>query len=382
VARYDVIVVGLGAIGSAAACHVASRGLRVLGLDARAPPHTFGSHHGESRIIRMAYYEHPSYVPLLRRAFASWSELQERCGRRLMLRTGGLMVGLPGSELVSGVLASVRAHGLAHEVLDCDAIVTRYPALHVDRDMIAVRDDDAGILFPEACIRAFLDAAVSAGAELRLEEPVAAWKAGANGVEVATAKATYRARTLVLAPGTGMRDLLPELQQHLTIERQVVAHFEPTRAAPVTPERLPIYCVEEPDGAFYYGIPDLGAGCKVGRHHAGLTGEPEDAWRSVTSADVDDLRAFLVRRLPSVDGPVTSSASCLYTNTPDWHFVLDRHPRHPGVIVASVCSGHGFKFASVVGEVVADWAAGSQPPFDLSMFGMPRLIRRRPRPRA
>jgi len=372
---HDVIVVGLGAMGSAAAYHLASRGLRVLGLDAHEPPHVHGSHHGESRIIRTAYYEHPSYVPLLRRAWASWRQLAERSGRQLLLRNGGLMIGLEDGDLVSGVLASARAHGLAHQVLPSRDVEARYPALRIDAAMMAVREDDAGILFPETCIRAFLDGASAAGATLRSGERVMEWSVRASGVEVKTSQATYTAGALVLAPGTGMRDLVPVLRPLLTIERQVVAHFEAARdRAYLVPERLPIFCVEEPDGAFYYGIPDVGSGCKVGRHHAGLTGEASEQSTMVGDEDIDDIRRFLARRLPSANGRVTASATCLYTNTPDFHFVIDRDPRHDNVIVASVCSGHGFKFASVVGEIVADWIGGAEPLFDLSMFSMSRLL--------
>ena len=372
--EHDVIVVGLGAMGSAAACHLATRGLRVLGFDAEAPPHPYGSHHGESRIIRTAYYEHPAYVPLLRRAFASWADLADRSHRRLMLRSGGLMIGLPSGELVSGVLASVRTHGLAHDVLSAGDLMARYPALRVEPAMVAVREDDAGILFPESCIRAFLEGAAAARAELRVGERVVEWQAGDGVVQVATSRGTYTARALVLATGTGLRDLVAELMPRLTIERQVVAHFEPVRnGAEVTPDRLPIFCIEEPDGAFYYGFPDLGTGCKVGRHHAGETGEPGPQWREVTGADIDDIRRFLERHVPSVNGRVASSATCLYTNTPDFHFVIDRHPQHENVVVTSVCSGHGFKFASVVGEIAADWLTGVTPPFDLSMFQLSRF---------
>jgi sarcosine oxidase len=314
-------------------------------------------------------------VPLLRRAFASWTELADRSRRRLMQRTGGLMIGLPSGELVSGVLASVRAHGLAHEVLSAGDLMARYPALRVEPSMVAVREDDAGILFPEGCIRAFLDGAAAAHATLRLGARVIGWRAGPRGVEVETTQGTFGAGALVLAAGAGLRELVAELRPHLAIERQVVAHFEATRdRAQLTPDRLPIFCVEEPDGAFYYGIPDLGRGCKVGRHHAGVIGEPVESWRTVTSAEIDDIRGFLARHLPTANGRVMSSTTCLYTNTPDFHFVIDRHPQHPNVIVTSVCSGHGFKFASVVGEIVADWTTGVDPSYDLSMFSMDRFV--------
>ena len=351
-----MIVVGLGAMGSASADALAARGLRVLGLDADRPPHRQGSHHGESRIIRKAYYEHPGYVPLLERAFAAWRELEERAHETLLRRTGGLMIGASTGELVPGVLASARAHRLQHEVLSPDALAARYPQFRVERPMIAVWENDTGILYPEACVRAFLEGARAAKAELRYGEAVQEWTCGPQGVEVRTARDRYRAAALVLSPGAGMGALVAELRAHLRVERQLVAHFAPVGDAL---QHLPIFCLEEPDGAFYYGFPDLGSGCKIARHHG--------------EADVADLRAFLARRLPQANGALRASEECLYTNTPDFHFLVDRHPRHDEVIVASVCSGHGFKFAPVMGEIIADLVQGKRPAFDLSMFRMARL---------
>jgi sarcosine oxidase len=372
---YDVIVVGLGAMGSAAAYQLASRGVRVLGIDAHHPPHLHGSHHGESRIIRKAYYEHPAYVPLLERTFALWAELAERSGARLLLKTGGLMIGTEAGELVSGVRASVRAHGLAHEFLSTRAVATRYPLFHLDPAMVAVWEADAGILFPESCIRAFLDGATAAHAALRFSEPVQEWKTTGAGVQVTTTRGVYAAGALVLAAGIGMRDLVAELRPQLRVERQVFAHFEPAGDRTLfAPTRFSIFCIEEPDGAFFYGFPDLGGGCKFGRHHDGAIGEPADLTRDVTESDIADLRGFLARRIPAANGTLADSAVCRYTNTPDFHFVIDRHPRLDNVIVASVCSGHGFKFSAVVGEIIADLVAGTTPAFDLSMFRIARLL--------
>lgn len=373
--RYDVIVTGLGAIGSAAAYHLASRGMRVLGIDAYRPPHTYGSHHGESRIIRKAYYEHPAYVPLLERAFAAWTELAERSRTRLLLKTGGLMIGTEGGELVPGVLASVRAHNLAHERLSSSEAMAQYPLFRIDPSMIAVREDDAGVLFPEICIRVLLDGAAAARADLLFSEPVVDWASTPTGVHVATARGSYAARALVLAAGTGMRDLVSELRSDLRIERQVVAHFEPVGGRELfAPDRFPIFCMEEAHGAFYYGFPDLGNGTKFGRHHDGAIDGDERDEGAVTETDIADLRRFFARRIPRANGKLVASAVCRYTNTPDFHFIIDRHPRHGNVVVASVCSGHGFKFAAVVGEIVAKIVAGATPAFDLSMFRIDRFV--------
>jgi len=358
--RYDVIVVGLGAIGSASAYALAAHGLRVLGLDSHPPPHRHASHHGESRIIRKAYYEHPAYVPLLERAFAAWRELEDRAHARLFLRTGGLMIGLPTGELVPGVLASARAHRLPHEVLSSDALAARYPQFRLDPSMVAVWENDAGILHPEACVRAFLEGARAAKAELRYGETAQEWTCGPEGVRVSTARERYSGGALVLTAGAGMGELVTELRAHLRIERQAVAHFATaSEAAALALGRLPIFCLEEPDGAFYYGFPDLGSGCKIARHHG--------------EADIAQIRAFMARRLPQANGALQARDECLYTNTPDFHFLVDRHPRHDEVILASVCSGHGFKFASVMGEIIAELVQGKAPAFDVSLFRMGRL---------
>ena len=358
--KYDVVVIGLGAMGSAAAYALAARGLRVLGLDSHHPPHRHGSHHGESRIIRKAYYEHPAYVPLLERSFAAWRELEGRAGAALLLQTGGLMIGAETGELVPGVLASARTHDLAHEVLSRDALAERYPQFRLDPSMLAVWESDAGILYPEACIRAFLEGARAAGAELRYGEPAQEWSCGSEGVHVTSPRGRYRGAALVLAAGAGMSELVAALRPHLRVERQVVAHFAPaSERAALELQKLPIFCLEEPDGAFYYGFRDLGTGCKVARHHG--------------EADVAQIRGFLERRLPAANGKLRASDECLYTNTPDFHFLLDRHPRHDEVILVSVCSGHGFKFAPVIGEIAANLVQGKRPGYDLSMFRMARL---------
>ncbi len=374
--KFDVIVVGLGAMGASATMQLALRGRSVLGLDVHAPPHQHGSHHGESRIIRKAYYEHPSYVPLLERTFALWSDLEERSKQRLMTLTGGLMIGRPGGELVEGVLESAKQHRLQHTVLSRQQLKERFPVFETDRDMVAVLEPDAGILYPETCVRSFLDLAKAHGAHLRTGEAVREWHAHPDGVTVTTDRATYRASRLALAAGAGLGELVPALRGNLLVERQVVLHLKPREEAPrFRPDQLPIFCLEEPDASFFYGIPDLGNGLKVGQHHAGATNRSaNDVDRSINDQDIGNVRAFLARRMPWANGSLGSSVVCLYTNTPDMHFAIDQLPGQPDVVVASVCSGHGFKFAPVVGEIIADLVEDKRPGFDLSMFGAKRLL--------
>jgi sarcosine oxidase len=369
VPTYDVVVAGLGAMGSAAACELARRGLRVLGLDRHAPPHAFGSSHGETRIIREAYFEHPVYVPLVQRAFELWRALEHASGATLLRETGGLMIGRLDSVLVEGALRSARLHRLPHEVLSAAEVRKHFPALRPDDDMIAVHEPRAGILFPEACIGAFLARAHQQGAELRSDEAVRRWETGSDGVRVFTGQGEYRARRLIVSAGAWVNELLPGHELPLRIERQVLHWFEPVSLADqFAPERCPIHLWQFDEGRFFYGFPDLGTGVKAGFHHDGEATTADSVRRDVAPAEIEAVRSVMRRFLPGADGPLRSSIVCLYTNTPDEHFLIDTHPRHPDVLIASPCSGHGFKFAPVIGEILADLAQDISPGFDLSLF--------------
>ena len=370
----DAIVVGLGAMGSATLAELAARGRRVAGLDRFAPPHALGSSHGKSRIIREAYFEDPRYVPLLQRAYQRWADLERESGRTLWLRTGGLMIGPPQGALVSGAIRSAETHGLPHERLSAAEARADYAALRVPDDAVVVREPRAGMLFPEACIEAQLERARRHGAEIRSDEPALEWAADGDGVEVRTARRRYRASALVLSAGAWLARLLPDLALPLAVARQVLHWFDPA-AHPerFAPERFPIFIWEDEPGRFFYGFPDLGDGVKVARHHEGEAADPDHVRREVAAGEVDAMRATLARWIPDAAGRPRESAVCLYTNTPDQHFVVDVHPGHPQVVIASPCSGHGFKFASALGEVLADLALGRAPAFDLGLFRLDRL---------
>ncbi len=372
---YDVIVVGLGAMGSAAAAEAAGRGARVLGLDRYAPPHALGSSHGRSRIIREAYFEHPLYVPLVQRAYALWERLEERTGARLLVRTGGLMVGPPDGELVAGALRSAETHGLAHEVLTADEVRRRVPGFRPPDDSVAVLEPRAGLLFPERAIAAQLGLAGSAGADLRLGEPVVSWTADGDVVEVRTAGGRYAAARLILAAGAWLGGLVPELALPLEIERAVLAWFGPSVPTPLyAPERFPIFLHELSPGRVWYGFPDTGHGVKVAAHHHGeAVSRPEALRREVKPAEVAPLGDLVRAYLPAAAGPCTETAACMYTNTPDSHFLIDAHPAHPAVLVASPCSGHGFKFSPAIGEILADLALTGTTAFDLTPFRLDRF---------
>ena len=375
--RAEVAVVGLGATGSAALLALARRGVRVIGLDRFSPPHNLGSSHGRSRVIREAYYESPVYVPLVRRAYELWSALERDSGRSLLRQTGGLMLGSPDGTLVQGARQSAELHGLPVESLNAAEIRRRFPVLHPAQHDVGIFEPRAGFLDPEGCVAGALELAVRAGAELRAETPIAGWTTSGSAVRLSTSRGTVECDTLILAAGPWMPGLLGGAPIPLTVERQVMYWVRPTGdRSRFAPDRLPVFIWEwEPDRLFY-GIPDHGAGFKVARHHEGEVVTPDAADRGVSSAEILEMRAILRRTIPEADVPPVEAVTCLYTNTPDRNFVLGAHPSEPRVLLASPCSGHGFKFASVLGELLADLATGRQSGFDLTPFRPDRFAAR------
>ena len=380
-AVYDVVVAGLGAMGSAAAYHLAARGLRVLGLDSHLPGHTRGSSHGETRIIRLSYFEHPSYVPLLRRAYALWHELEQAGHADLLRLTGGLYLGPPESELVAGALRSAVQHHLPHELLGADEVRLRYPQFNPTADIVALYEPEAGYLRPELCIETHLRLATARGAALHHGEPLVSWRADGAGIEVTTPSATYGAGRVVLTTGAWLahhlsRGTVDRLS--LRVERNVPLWLRPVAdPGSFTPGRFPVFIWDTPGGHFY-GIPHVERpGVKVARHHTGVYGDPDTIDRTARDGDAAPVRAFVRHYIPALDGPLEASAVCLYTLTPDGHFVVDVHPETPNVVFATACSGHGFKFASVVGELLADLATTGRTDPAADFLRLGRLALRR-----
>jgi sarcosine oxidase len=366
---HDVAIVGLGAMGSAAAFELSRRGADVIGFDRFTPPHTFGSSHGETRIIREAYFEDPVYVPMVQRAFELWRELERLSGATLLQQTGGLMIGAPGSELVAGALRSARVHGLQHAVLSADEVRARFPVLNPPSDMVAVWEPRAGVLAPEGCVAAHLEQARRRGATLRFDEPVSRWQPDDGHIGVFTGVGRYRAKHLIVSAGAWVGSLFPGMRLPLRTERQVQHWFEPVADADsFSPARCPIHLWQFDGDRFFYGFPDHGGGVKVAFHHGGETTTLEQLRREVTMTEVDAVRAALRRFVPAADGRLLSSVVCLYTNTPDEHFWIDHPPEQPDVLLASACSGHGFKFAPVIGEILADLVQHKPARFDLGVF--------------
>jgi sarcosine oxidase len=356
---FDAIVIGLGAHGSAAALALARRGARVLGLEVGERGHELGSSGGRSRMIRRAYFEDPAYLPLLAEAWAAWDALGAAAGETFVDVTGGLYGGPAESDIFRGSVASAALQGLPHDVLDADEIRRRWPVFTVADEIGALYDPGAGMIRPERAIEAQLRLAQAGGAELRFRERVIDWRpASFGGLEVETDLGVYGADYLVIAAGAWTGSFVPDLTLPLAAERVPVFWFEPTvPIADVSVGRLPIWILDTAVDGSFYGFPyDEDAGLKVARHHSGDIVDPATVDRTERPSDVERVRAFSRGTFPGADGPLRESLVCLYTNTPDLGFVIDAHPRVDGVAYASACSGHGFKFAPVIGEILADLA--------------------------
>jgi sarcosine oxidase len=358
---FDVIVVGIGGMGSATAWQLARRGQRVLGLERFDIPHTMGSSHGVTRIIRLPYYEDPAYVPLLHRAYALWRELEAATGKRVLHTHGSIDAGPAEGRVFAGALTSARLHALEHEVLTGAEVNDRFPGYRLPAGHRAIFQPQGGYVMSERAIVAHVRAAQAAGAEIHAREQVLGWEAkpGGEGVVVTTDRGRYEAGRLVLTAGAWMADLAPLLQGVAVPERQVLAWLQPQAPDLFTPERFPVFNLEVAEGR-YYGFPVVEVpGFKFGRYHHRTEHMPAEAMRrEVDAADESLLREFADRYFPQGTGPTMALRACIFTNTPDEHFILDHHPAHRQVVLASPCSGHGYKFCSVVGEVLADLATG------------------------
>ncbi|MFD4640709.1 N-methyl-L-tryptophan oxidase [Lentzea sp. NPDC058436] len=359
---YDVVVIGLGGMGSAAAYRLAQRGLRVLGLERFTPVHARGSSHGGSRITRQAYFEDPAYVPLLLRAHEMWDQIERDSGERIFHRVGGIIVGGPDSEAIAGSRASAEQWGIRHELLDAGEIRVRFPRLNPWPDEIALYEDGAGLVVPETAVRAHLALAERAGAELHFEEPVTHWEPG----RVTTAKATYEAEHVVVCPGPWAPELLGRLGIPFEIERAVQHYFTPAEDF----RDHPIYIWDRADGTKFYGFPELDGAVKVAFHHGGQPCTADTVDRTVHAHEVEAMANATRSPMPGLAGSFQRAATCLYTNTADRHFVI---AREEGVTVACGFSGHGFKFVPVVGEILADLTIDGATRHPIALFDPARL---------
>jgi sarcosine oxidase len=371
---HDVIVVGLGAMGSAALYHLARRKIRAIGLERFEPGHDRGSSHGRTRIIRHGYFEHPSYVPLVRRAAEMWRELEAASGQKLMTVTGIAEIGRPDSTLVTGTLAASREHKLPHEVLTARELTHRYPAFRLPEDYVAVMQPDAGFVESDAGIRVHLRLAVAAGADIRTSESVVSVEQAGDRVRVRTERKTYEAGAVIIAAGAWSASLVPDLALPLSVTRQVLIWVRPDQPELFRTGWFPVFMIESEQG-IHYGFPMLDDGLlKIAKHHHDReVVDPESYDRTVSAADEATITGPLFRMLPAAAGPVVTAKTCLYTMAPDEDFIIDRIPGRERIVIASPCSGHGFKFAPAIGQALADLALTGRTAADLSRFRLSRF---------
>lgn len=369
--RFNTIVVGLGTMGSAAAYYLARRGKRVLGLERFDIPHDQGSYQGYTRIIRMPYYEHPSYVMLIKRAYELWYEIEREAQTQLFYRTGSLDIGPADSWVFKGALRSATEYELEHEVLTGLELAQRFPGYQLPHEIMALYQPDGGFLTPEECVISYCFEALKHGAELHGREGVLHWEVlpGDEGVRVYTERAIYEADSLVIAAGAWNDEMLDFLRELAVPELQVLAWFQPERPELFTHETFPVFNFLADEGR-YYGFPIHAVpGFKIGKyHHLEERGHPNEVRRDVLQEDEELLRDCVARYFPMAAGPLLTLKSCMFTNAPDGHFLIDLHPDHPQVSYASACSGHGFKFGSVIGEILADLAQYRQTRHNIELF--------------
>jgi sarcosine oxidase len=372
--RYDAIVVGVGGMGSAAVYELARRGLRVLGLEQLEIPHDRGSSHGVNRIIRLAYWEHPAYVPLLRRAYELWRALETLRGEQLLYITGSLDGGRTDSKTVVGSLRSCKVHKLAHELLPAPEVNRRFPGYRLAPDMMAVLQPEGGFVLCERAIVNYVEAARGLGADVHAREPVVSWTPSPGGVEVRTGAATYGANHLVLTAGPWTAALVPALKALARPERQVMLWTAPLVAPFFQLDAFPVFNLDAPEGHFY-GFPNFApSGFKIGKyHHRREAVDPDRMDRDCHPEDEAVLREGIRVYFPDADGPALAMKTCLFTNSPDEHFIIDRHPALPQVTLAAGFSGHGFKFCSVVGEILAELTIDGASRHDLGLFRLSRF---------
>jgi sarcosine oxidase len=373
---YDTIVIGFGGMGSAATASLARRGRRVLAIEQFDLLHELGSSAGGIRIFRFAYFLDPRYVPLMRRAYDRWAALERDADERLLFTTGGLDIGNAKSEVFNGAKVACEQHDLPHEILTANELMRRHPAWSVPPDYNAVFQPDAGYLPADRAIAAHARVALRYGATIHAREQVIHFEERSGKVVITTDRATYEAEQLVVTAGPWTGTFLPSFAATMVPERQVVGWYQPDEPALFHPERFPIFIVEDATG-HYYGFPEHDRpGFKIGRHrHQNETTTPTTIRRTTDEADDAVLRRALSHFLPAADKPALTLKTCMYTNSPDSHFVVDRLPGHEAVVVAAGFSGHGYKFCSAIGDMLADLALGqpSSPDFDLFRIDRPAL---------
>ncbi len=388
--NFDVIVVGLGAMGSSACYYLSQSKINLLGIDQFNSPHSFGSSHGETRIIREAYFEHPLYVPLVQRAYELWSDLQQNntniksdklennenslLSERLFLKTSGLMLGKKDSGVVSGAKKSAETHNLNYQLFNSEQIKNNYPAFNLPNDNIGILENRAGILFPEKCIKNYLESAKNNGVKINCNEKMISWKSNKSNIKVITDKNVYYTDKLILSTGAWIKEIIPNLKLKMT--RQVLFWFDTKGSEEFKPEKFPIYICEKNPEKIFYGFPDLGTGMKIAFHNHGQEINPNNLDKNIYTNEIKEIFDIVAEYFPKLKPNIIKSEVCMYTNTEDENFIIDYYPDNKRVIVASPCSGHGFKFSSVIGEILSQMANNVSPKFDLEPFKIQKRLNR------
>lgn len=371
--RADVIVVGLGVMGSAALWRLARRGANVVGFDQYDPPHSYGSSHGESRIIRTAYYQAPQYVPLVQDAFELWRQLERETAQKLMFMTGALTIGDRSGPLVGAVRRSVLEHALPHEVLDVQIMRSRYPQHHLDDGDIGIYDPGGGYLLAESAVSAMLGRAKALDAQVFTGTRVNDISVDADRVSVTVGDTTHHARHIIIAVGPWIQTFLSALGLPLSVERQVLVWFAIEQPELYVPHRFPVFIREVAGNRIRYGFPSLDGQCiKLAVHHEGKQAEPADVDREVNEEDLVPLRGFIQSYLPGVDKHVLRAEVCLFTNAPNEDFLIGAPDGMSGLTILSPCSGHGFKFAPIIGDIAADLSLTGTTAYPTDPFAMSR----------
>lgn len=373
----DVVVIGLGVMGSATALALARRGERVVGIEQFSIGHDRGSSHGHTRVIRLGYFEHPSYVPLLRSAYRLWRELETESGQQLLQITGIVEIGAPDSEIVAGTIAASKQHDLPHTIMEARAAMARFPAFRLPAHYLAVVQPDGGYLFAERSVQVFAGLARTAGAEMCSGETVLAIEPRSGRVTVITDRREIEAGAVVVTAGPWLKKLLPDLPAGFQVMRQVQGWFEPLERTLFEPGKFPVFIMASPYGNHYgfplHEVPPYGGLLKIAKHDfAAANVDPDGYDRTISARDEANIRVALEDYLPAANGRLVTAATCLYTVTQDRDFLIDRYPDQAGIIVASPCSGHGFKFAPVIGEILADLVTRGTTAHDISRFALGR----------
>jgi sarcosine oxidase len=383
--KAEVIVVGLGAMGSAACAQLVARGLSVIGIDQYAPPHQWGSTHGDTRVTREAIGEGREYVPLVRRSHQLWREIEQQTGARLLTQSGIVILAYPSSEFLEETRESAREYEIEHRDLTNAEVRSRFPMFALDEQTVAYYEPGAGYVRPEAGVAAQLELARAGGAQLRLGERVEAWSASRHGVTVTTHADTYLSDQLLLCAGAWIPELFPEGRDIFAVYRQLLYWF-PIREGYPQLRDMPAFVWDlggrsegfvHLDG--FYGLPAIDGpdgGMKVSAESYERTTTPDGRQHPATPREINRMYEQCVAPyLPWLGAEPIRTVSCLYTSTPGSRFVIDRHPEHDSVLIVSACSGHGFKHSPAIGEAAAQWLTGHEPDIHLGAFGISNVRR-------